>query len=531
MSNTPLEAADIVVVGLGPAGLLSCLQMGQKGYHVIALDRWPRPYPLPRGVTMDHEVARILAGLGINVDLDPAFEFHDDHYYWLNGGEETLLDIDWFSKADDGWRNTYWFNQPDLEERLRGILASLPNVEIRPGMEVVGLEQDGEGVTVRFREVEAEQGRTRPKEGGVSGEIRARFALGADGANSFLRQSVGYEYVDLEFYHDWVVVDVSPTEMPTYRSPHYQLCDPVRPTSVVPGGPRRRRWEFMVLPGEDPQVMASPEQVWRLLEPYGMNPGNAHLDRAVAWRFQGKYLERWRAGRVLLMGDAAHLMPPFMGEGMCAALRDVNNLAWRLDLVLKGLAAFPLLDEWSDERREHVKYYINFSIELGRVICVTDAQEAAERDARMKAEHAERAKIGPIQPHRAVLGQGTWNGNDPLAGRPSIQGEVAYLGRTGRFDDVVGRGWCLLSRVEAGSPLTESQQESFRRIGGQVLTMGSRGSGAQVIDLGGTYAGWMAKHGVSHLLVRPDAFVAATADSGYQLRAVFDQLMTKITAE
>jgi len=283
----------------------------------------------------------------------------------------------------------------------------------------------------------------------------------------------------------------------------------------------------MVLPGEDPQELARPENIWKLLEPYGMSPDIDRLDRAVPWRFQGKYLEHWRAGRVLLMGDAAHLMPPFAGEGMCAAFRDVCNLIWRLDLVLQGSSGTRLLDAWSDERRDHVRYYIDFSIRLGRVICVTDTREAAKRDEHMKAENA---RTGPVSPHQAILGKGTWNEADPLAGRPSVQGRVAFLGHTGRFDDAVGRGWFLLSTVFAQASLDPSRLAAFARVGGRALTIGPSGSGAQVLDLEGAYTRWMTRHGVSHLLIRPDFFVAATARSETELHACFDRIMAQVLA-
>lgn len=531
MSQANIEDTDVVIVGLGPAGLLASILLGQKGYNVIGFDRWPVPYSLPRAVTFDHEIARILASIGINANNDPTIDYHDDPYLWLNAKEEVLMEVDWSSTADDGWRNRYWFSQPQLEERLRGIASSLPNVDLRQGFEIFDFSQDAHGVTVGYKEVHVEGFLTVPTEGGKTGTVHAKFAVGSDGANSFLRRSVGYEFTDLQFYYDWTVVDVTPKVMPTYKTAHFQICDPARPTTVVPGGPGRRRWEFMVLPGEDPQELANAENAWKLLEPWGMTPETAELERSVAWRFQGKYLQDWRADRVLLVGDAAHLMPPFAGEGMCAAFRDVFNLAWRLDLVLKGTADENLLDEWSEERREQAKWYINFSVDLGRVICVTDEAEAAARDERLKAEHAIQSKIGPVQPHAAVLGHGTWNSTDELAGKPSFQGAVAYLGTTGRFDDAVGRGWFLISNVSnAAEALSDEQLSTFTRVGGKVVTVGPRGSKANVIDLEGTYAAWMAQNKVNHILVRPDYYVAATAGSEAQLRSTFESVMKNTVA-
>ena len=520
------HTADVVINGLGPVGLLATILLGRQGYRVHALDRWHTQYGRPRAVTFDHEIARVLAMIGIDPDNDPAIDFHDDHYYWLNGDGEILMEIDWLGKEDNGFRKRYWFSQPELEDRLRVIAQTLPNVTLHFGRDTVAFAQDEDGVTLDFRETVPGLRTVEYAEGGESGRIRARYAIGADGANSFLRESVGAEMTDLGFLFHWLIVDTKPEVMPSYMTHHFQVCDPVRPTTVVPGGPGRRRWEFMMLPDDDLQEMLTPEAAWKLLEPWDIRPDNASLERLALPRFEAKYLEKWHHGRTMLVGDAAHLMPPFAGEGMCAGLRDVVNLAWRLDLVLQGLADGNLLDAWSDERRDQAKWYIEFSVDLGKIICITDPAEAAARDARMLAEHAEQSKVGPLPAHETILGPGTWVAEDGTAGKTGIQGRVAHRGRTGRFDDAVGHGWFLLSTPEAAGDLDPRLAADLERVGGRQLTVGGPDSGAEVVDLDGTYATWMGEHGARHLLMRPDFYVAFVAGDAAELNTRLDSILS-----
>jgi 2-polyprenyl-6-methoxyphenol hydroxylase-like FAD-dependent oxidoreductase len=196
----------------------------------------------------------------------------------------------------------------------------------------------------------------------------ARFVVGCDGANSFVRPHLGASVTDLGFFFDWLIVDVIPHRPAVWTPLNVQICDPARPTTLVSGGPGRRRWEFMRLPGEPIEELNSEDTAWRLLAPWGVTPDNAALERHAVYRFQARWVDTWRHGRLLLAGDAAHQMPPFAGQGMCSGLRDATNLAWKLDLVLAGRAPAGVLDTYPSERIPQVQAMIDFSMELGRVI-------------------------------------------------------------------------------------------------------------------------------------------------------------------
>jgi resorcinol 4-hydroxylase (NADPH) len=509
---------DVAIVGGGPVGTLLAVLLGQKGHRVTIVEKWPEPYDQPRAVTFDHEIARILSMLGIDSENDPAIGVHDDIYYWKNAERQTLLEVDWASTAASGWRTRYWFSQPDLEKRLHDIAAELPTVRLRRGWEATALEQTADAAILT--------GRARTATGEtVTEQLRASYVVGADGANSLLRQSLSLDFEDHGFFFDWLILDMIPHEPMHFSPSAWQLCDPARPTTIVPGGPGRRRWEFMVLPDESPEELSSHASAWALLKPWGITPQVADLERSAVYRFQARWAEKWRNGRGMIAGDAAHLMPPFAGEGMCAGLRDSVALAWRLDLILTGLASDALLDSYGEERKVHVKHYIDFSMELGKIICVADPEKAAERDRRMMADLA--ASDGtPVDTDIASLGPGVWLQGSPHAGELSVQGIVEADGRRGRFDDVAGRGWIVLGRgTSPAEMLTQHQTGQLESLGGRCIQIGAPGTVCDVTDVEGTYTKWFDGLETNFVILRPDFYVAATASTPAALQESFDSII------
>lgn len=513
---------DVVIVGGGPVGTLLAVLLGRQGHRATVVDKWPAPYVQPRAVTFDHEIARILSILGIDSETDPAIEHHaNDLYFWKNAAGETLLEVDWGSMAASGWRTRYWFYQPELEARLREIADQTDGVQMRWGWRATDLVQDADGVTLT--------GEVDDASGAAATErIRAKYVVGADGANSFVREALGLGFEDRGYFFDWLILDMKPTGPMEFGPTHWQLCDPVRPTTIVPGGPGRRRWEFMALPGEDPKELSSTESAWNLLEPWGVTEENAELERSAVYRFQARCVETWRNGRGIIAGDSAHLMPPFAGEGMCAGVRDALALGWRLDHILSGQADEALLDSYGPERAGHVRHYIDFSMDLGKIICIADSDEAKARDERMIAELAASDGI-PVDTDIASLGPGLWIEGTAHAGELSVQGVVAANGRTGRFDEVVGRGWTVIARGHNPAELlTADQLRRLDALGGRCVGIGPAGGMADVVDLDGTYGAWFDAIGAEYAVLRPDFYVAATSSTAQELRDHLDTLLAGI---
>jgi 2-polyprenyl-6-methoxyphenol hydroxylase-like FAD-dependent oxidoreductase len=478
-------SVDVAIVGAGPVGLVLGILLAQYDRTVVVLEQWPDPYKLPRAVHFDDEVGRILQSCGIGDEVRTLSE-PAESYEWRNGEGSTLLRFGRVGVALSGWPFSSMFCQPELEELLQRRTEALPTLEVRRGVRVRDIEQHDDDVAVHHEPTQQHD---------AAEYISARYVVGCDGANSTVRSLLDVPIDDRGFFYDWLIVDVILNDDRTFDPPNLQICDPSRPTTVVSGGPGRRRWEFMRIPDEMNADLNQPSKSWELLEPWGVHPGNARLERHAVYTFQARAATRWQAGRIFLAGDAAHQMPPFAGQGMCAGLRDAANLAWKLDLVLDGRAAPELLATYEEERRPSALAAIDFSIELGKVICVPDPAEAAARDEAMIAAYDGGISEVPGLPGitSGLIATGTL-----LAGEVFPQGEI-----DGRwFDDVHGVGWRLVTVDPEWSALDPSLAGWLETIGGDVIPVTRAAS---------RLAAWFGDHDVRWALQRPDFHLFGTA--------------------
>ncbi|HUH80559.1 MAG TPA: bifunctional 3-(3-hydroxy-phenyl)propionate/3-hydroxycinnamic acid hydroxylase [Solirubrobacteraceae bacterium] len=522
---------DVAIVGYGPVGQTAAILLGRLGYRVAAFERWPQLYPRPRAVHYDDEVARVFQRLCIAEQLAPITE-PATTYEWRSARGQTLLLLDRSEPGPSGWPAATMFCQPQLEQLLDRTAKGVASVEVNQGWELTDVLDLGPHVSLRVRRGEGDGRRWVPT--GQEREVTARYVIGCDGANSLVRERMGTSLEDLGFAFDWLIADTIPRDPRLLAGVNLQLCDPVRPTTLVSGGPGRRRWEWMLLPGESAEQVEDPEFVWGLLARSGIGRGEVELERHTVYTFRARWARGWREGRMLLAGDAAHLMPPFAGQGMCSGIRDALTLSWHLDLVLSGRAQESTLDTYTSERRGHLQHAIAMSVELGKVICISDEREAAARDEVLLGVAAD-PTAPPVEPPPPKLGPGIHDGglgaaatlgadDGAAAGSLFPQGTVDADGRPRLLEDTIPPGFVLYALDADPDSLLDGDAGTYlEALGCTPVTLEGASEGQQI------YRRWFAAHDCTVALVRPDFYVFGTASTAAETNALVRRLRAALT--
>ncbi|MBA5639135.1 bifunctional 3-(3-hydroxy-phenyl)propionate/3-hydroxycinnamic acid hydroxylase [Duganella sp. LX20W] len=351
MKQTIPATVDVLLVGMGPVGAAAANLLGRYGIRTLAIDKSSDIFMAPRAIALDNEALRILQLAGLE---EGDFATHAIAKVQMRS---PLFGN--YARANtaghiDGHPRLVTFYQPELERALRARLAGYPHVQVALGTELIDFNEQEQGV----------QARLRLADGSIHG-VRASYLVGVDGASSFVRRHAGMDFHGKTFAQDWLVVDAQDVPDPI---DHIEfMCDPRRPTPhmVAPGG--RQRWEFMLRPDETREQMERPEKIRELLQPW-CRPEDITIERTAVYRFHARVVERFSRGRIFLAGDAAHITPPFVGQGLVAGLRDVANLCWKLAWVVQGRAAPAILDSYDMERRPHAKSIVNLALLMGRLV-------------------------------------------------------------------------------------------------------------------------------------------------------------------
>jgi 3-(3-hydroxy-phenyl)propionate hydroxylase len=350
---------DVIVVGLGPVGAVMANMLGRYGLRVMVVDQGSEIYKLPRAISFDHEALRILQWAGVQDGEFATVAIPQVQYHSPMFGRFIRMNT---AKKIDDHPMIVTFYQPEFEELMRKKLKNFPNVDIRLKTTLKSIKDDGE-VVHAILQTENQGCQT----------IRARFLIGTDGASSSVRNLLNIQFAGQSYSQDWLIVDATRVSKPI---DHIEfLCDPQRPTPhmVAPGG--RQRWEFMLQPHETREMMEAKDNIRKLLSRWD-SLENIEIERTAVYRFHALLAASFSKGRCFLAGDAAHVTPPFAGQGLVAGLRDVANLTWKMAWVVRGHSKLQILNSYNEERRPHAKKIINLARILGSVIMPSNRMKA-----------------------------------------------------------------------------------------------------------------------------------------------------------
>ncbi len=510
MSNRLAYDADVVVVGFGPTGATAANLLAARGIRTLVVEREMAIYPRQRAIAIDEDALRIWQGIGL---LEPVIAHMSTHVtLHFHHRDRIFLSCDLRGGGRQGLPGMCFFHQPQVEQVLRdGLAARADQVELRGGHELVSIEQDPLGVTVGIRDLQADGAVLPPTR-----LVRARYLVGCDGGSSTTRKLLGIALSGRSIEEPWVDIQARA------RFPHdaagrldfNYIADPARPGVDCYASMGQHRWEFRLRHGEDPDAAQTPDGLRALLASRGVDADQVEILRSWAYVFHVRQAERWKCGRAFLCGDAAHIMPPFAGQGVSSGVRDVGNLCWKLAAVVHGAPA-SLLDSYESERRPNVAALTKLSLRIGALVMVQSPLLAACRDIACRiavrlpwlGRRIRDFRIKPDWVSGPGLLTSTRSWRSPagqLVWQPWVMPASGYRRR---LDDLLGAGWAYLSWRRANMPA------HLRDAG--VREFVAHGSGRswnglaehEFIDIEGRLRIQFRRHRAHGLLIRPDRFI------------------------
>ncbi len=562
-------AFDVAIVGAGPVGLTIANTLGLYGVRVLVIEKLDRIIDYPRAIGIDDESLRTLQTAGLS-ELVQAHITPDHWMRFVTASGRCFASIE--PRTDEfGWSRRNAFIQPQIDQILFEGLARFATVKLLFGHQLASFTQDAEGVTLTLERAPAEGAVGAESSAPELASARVKYLIACDGGNSLVRRNVGIAFEGRTKPNQWIVVDVRNDPLGT---PHvYMHCDPERPyvSAALPHG--IRRFEFMVMPGETEEELRQPENLAKLMRKVVADPARVDYIRQRVYTHNARLASSFRAGRVLLAGDAAHIMPVWQGQGYNSGMRDASNLAWKVAHVVKGLAGDALLDTYEQERRDHARSMIHLSEVAGDIFAPASAAAAKLRDTLTLALNAvpswkqyfvemrfkpmpryERGAV--VLPARAEQPRGRLgklldqagdsaggrllglmaekkeslfgrliNGRnvaeDTPVGRMFIQPRVLCEdGQTRLLDDVIGLNFAVIAwGTDPSFGMTAEARALWLRLGGVFITAKPTGQMAHqadardgvicIGDVGNRLKDWFARWPKSVVMLRPDRFVGA----------------------
>lgn len=465
---------DVAIVGFGPVGAVLANILGAAGLSVVIFEREASIVSIPRAVFLDSEIMRVIQGIGLAEDLEPLLCPSAGAQFVGPDGEVFMRREASREEGPQSWYGFYSFHQPSLETVLRKGLERYSNVTLKLRHDVYAVNETADDVILGVEDT---------SKGSLS-TIAARFVVGCDGARSLIRRLIGSEHDDLGLHEPWVVSDFKltgpRTALPDLST---QFCDPERPVTYVRVSEERCRFELKLGPDDDSGMAVQPGVIWERVKQW-IDPGNAVLVRAASYTFHSLIANRWRRDRLIIAGDAAHQTPPFLGQGLCAGIRDVANLGWKLVAVLHGRAPEALLETYGPERIPHIRVFIELAVRVGKILAARSAAEMAELSRRL--DHTNGSALVYPTPR---LGDGFFKKEGGVVSQqPRLED-----GR--RLDDALGTGFAMVVTKEFAATLPSSFSTQMQEL--DIKLMIATGAVSQ----------WLSGLDALYVVLRPDRYV------------------------